>query len=157
MRWKFDRDNYEIYKCFMCLHVRTGTLILGLLHSVLYIGVIAFLTCSFFHPEWIQKLSFNNNITSGETNPLLNNNNNYINNNNNKMINMYCIGVVWGCYKYLKYRELFSGSSDRIRNYNANPNANSLDDTEMLLPPKYEDVIRMSLEQTPPPAYHDEN
>lgn len=71
---------------------------------------------------------------------------------------VYCIGVVWGCYKYLKYRELFMGTSGRMRDYEMGSVTynRSTEDTEMLLPPKYEDVIRMSLEECPPPAYNEE-
>lgn len=54
MRWKFERDNFEAYKCCFCLHVRTGTLLLGLLHLVGYVTLIFLFIAALLHPEWIQ-------------------------------------------------------------------------------------------------------
>lgn len=70
---------------------------------------------------------------------------------------MYFIGVVWTCYKYLQqYASRMHGSIDgNVRRYNTDI-MNCGDDTEMLLPPKYEDVIAMppvTDQSPPPPAY----
>jgi lysosomal-associated transmembrane protein len=59
----------------------------------------------------------------------------------------YFIGVVWACYKYLTSYNRPTAAS--IRTYENTGG----EDGEMLLPPKYEDAIRMSEEQPPPPAY----
>ncbi|XP_064605834.1 lysosomal-associated transmembrane protein 4A-like [Liolophura sinensis] len=56
----------------------------------------------------------------------------------------YLVGVVWSCYRYL---QLTQASCSNVREFTVDP------DTEMLLPPKYEDVIKMTNEQAPPPPY----
>jgi len=68
-------------------------------------------------------------------------------------IKAYFIGVVWSCYKYLKVHEV-STNQGRVRLYD-NEEMHNPEDTEMLLPPKYEDVLLMPEGQTspPPPAY----
>lgn len=70
-------------------------------------------------------------------------------------IKAYFIGVVWSCYKYLKLHEVL-GTQTRGRMYNTEA-LNQPEDTEMLLPPKYEDVLLMpsteNQEGPPPPAY----
>jgi len=70
-------------------------------------------------------------------------------------IKAYFIGVVWSCYKYLKLHEVL-GTQTRGRMYNTEE-VNQPEDTEMLLPPKYEDVLLMpnqeNPEEPPPPAY----
>jgi len=58
-------------------------------------------------------------------------------------IKAYFIGVVWACYKYLTNRQLQGEVIRRVDN---------MEDGEMLLPPKYEDVVNIPAEQ-PPPAY----
>jgi lysosomal-associated transmembrane protein len=72
---------------------------------------------------------------------------------------MYFIGVVWTCYKYLQQFALrMNGTADgNVRRYNMDVLDNA-DDTEMLLPPKYEDVIAMppAAEQAPPPPAYRE-
>lgn len=252
MRWKFERDNYEEHKCFLCLHVRTGTLLLGLLHLLFYTLAIFFLLGTFAHPEWVQfkpqGTPLDRKVAGSQANKTSTDNGTHLPAHSTKefvydnilillllsigsltitiflvygtltgkpqyitpffciqvftlclsgmtmlgyfsdipdlkkwisslpsfpmkerillldndqltllsliifvsvlSIMMYCIGVVWGCYKYLKYREVFSS----VRIYPLESNRES-EDTEMLLPPKYEDVIRMSLEEAPPPAY----
>ncbi|XP_041356641.1 lysosomal-associated transmembrane protein 4A-like [Gigantopelta aegis] len=59
-------------------------------------------------------------------------------------IKAYFIGVVWACYKYLQMRNANRGV---VRQYS--PGA----DAEMLLPPKYEDAIKMQMDPNPPPPY----
>ncbi|XP_069126010.1 lysosomal-associated transmembrane protein 4A-like isoform X2 [Argopecten irradians] len=56
----------------------------------------------------------------------------------------YLISMVWACYKYLQLRLVHRSS---VREYTIDP------DTEMLLPPKYEEAIKMPVDQTPPPPY----
>lgn len=34
MRWKYDGESQDQYKCCLCCHVRTGTVFLGLFHLV---------------------------------------------------------------------------------------------------------------------------
>jgi lysosomal-associated transmembrane protein len=67
---------------------------------------------------------------------------------------MYLIGVTWTCYKYLQqFAARIHGEEGTVRRYNTDIMHNA-DDTEMLLPPKYEDVIAMPVtEPNPPPAY----
>jgi len=66
----------------------------------------------------------------------------------------YLLGVVWSCYKYLlsvEQQALYGGSFE-MDGYNQRIN----DDAEMLLPPKYEDVIHMPIyvaNEPPPPPY----
>jgi len=59
----------------------------------------------------------------------------------------YFIGVVWACYKYLTNYK--SAGNNMMRAYEASNG----EDSEMLLPPKYEDAVRMAAEQPPPPPY----
>lgn len=70
-------------------------------------------------------------------------------------VKAYFIGVVWACYKYLRtYEALTLAQSVRLRVYDTEENHNP-EDTEMLLPPKYEDVIAMPAPTSnpPPPPY----
>lgn len=56
---------------------------------------------------------------------------------------LYFIGVIWACYKYLQqYAGRLAETSPAVRRYNTDVMRDA-DDTEMLLPPKYEDVIAM--------------
>jgi lysosomal-associated transmembrane protein len=68
-------------------------------------------------------------------------------------VKAYFIGVVWSCYKYLKLYEATGGSA-RARIYDSEE-VRSMEDTEMLLPPKYEDIAQMPEGEAipPPPAY----
>lgn len=70
-------------------------------------------------------------------------------------VKAYFIGVVWSCYKYLKLHEVL-GSQTRGRLYSGE-GMTQAEDTEMLLPPKYEDVLLMPPDENPegppPPAY----
>jgi len=62
-------------------------------------------------------------------------------------VKAYFIGVVWACYKYLTRRNL----NEAVTHYmEEDP------DSEMLLPPKYEDAIKypvLTANMPPPPAY----
>lgn len=60
----------------------------------------------------------------------------------------YFIGVVWACYKYLTNYK--SAGNQMARAYEVSNG----EDSEMLLPPKYEDAVRMAAEQPPPPPYY---
>lgn len=54
MRWKFERDDFEAFRCCFCLHVRTGALLLGLFYMVGYMFLISVLIVALLHPEWVQ-------------------------------------------------------------------------------------------------------
>lgn len=61
----------------------------------------------------------------------------------------YFLGVVWACYKYLCMNSVRGLSRSNGRQYETSGG----EDAEMLLPPKYEDAVRMTQEQPPPPPY----
>lgn len=63
-------------------------------------------------------------------------------------IKAYLLGIVWSCYKYLSSYQRVTGSAV-VRTYSADG-----EDGEMLLPPKYEDAVRMAQNEPPPPAYY---
>uniref|UniRef100_A0A8W8M4Y3 Lysosomal-associated transmembrane protein 4A n=3 Tax=Magallana gigas TaxID=29159 RepID=A0A8W8M4Y3_MAGGI len=56
-------------------------------------------------------------------------------------IKAYLIGMVWSCYNFLKSSNM---NCNQIREYNVDP------DSQVLLPPKYEEAIRQG-EVNPPP------
>lgn len=60
----------------------------------------------------------------------------------------YLIGMVWACYKYL---QLVNANRNVVREYRVDP------DSEMLLPPKYEDAIKIPVDQLPPPYTNSAN
>lgn len=73
---------------------------------------------------------------------------------------LYFIGVIWACYKYLQqYAGRLSETQPAIRRYNTDVMQDT-EDTQMLLPPKYEDVIAMPAAAAAacdePPAYTEE-
>jgi len=55
MRWKFEGDERNAYKCCMCCHVRTGTIFLGLFHLMVHILVLALFAVVVLHPELMQE------------------------------------------------------------------------------------------------------
>ncbi|XP_005107486.1 lysosomal-associated transmembrane protein 4B [Aplysia californica] len=59
-------------------------------------------------------------------------------------VKAYLIGMVWSCYKYI---QLYVASRSVVREYSVDP------DTEMLLPPRYEDAIKTPDNYPQPPAY----
>jgi lysosomal-associated transmembrane protein len=63
----------------------------------------------------------------------------------------YLIGIVWACYKYLTGYE--RAVARGIHRAYSNMEIENPEDTEMLLPPKYEDVLRMTAEEPAPPPY----
>jgi len=66
------------------------------------------------------------------------------------LVEAYLIGMVWACYKYLvQYERNLTQGTLPIRTFNPE----HTEDTEMLLPPKYEDAVRMAAEEPPPPPY----
>ncbi|KAL8590216.1 hypothetical protein ACOMHN_010411 [Nucella lapillus] len=58
----------------------------------------------------------------------------------------YLIGMIWACYKYVQQSAM---ARTLTREYRVDP------DTEMLLPPRYEDAIKPenSVQPPPPPPY----
>lgn len=61
-------------------------------------------------------------------------------------VKAYLIGMIWACYKYVQQVVL---ARSVTREYQVDP------DTEMLLPPRYEDAIKTqaNANQPPPPPY----
>ncbi|XP_055885000.1 lysosomal-associated transmembrane protein 4A-like [Biomphalaria glabrata] len=59
-------------------------------------------------------------------------------------IKAYLIGMVWSCYKFI---QLHVASRSVVREYAVDP------DTEMLLPPCYEEAIKVPSNYPQPPAY----
>jgi len=59
-------------------------------------------------------------------------------------IKMYFISIVWACYNYMK-NELALNQVMSVRHYEIQM-AGATDDAEMLLPPKYEDVMLVPVE-----------
>ncbi|XP_059149421.1 lysosomal-associated transmembrane protein 4A-like [Physella acuta] len=60
-------------------------------------------------------------------------------------VKAYLIGMVWSCYKYIQYHV---ASRSVVREYSVDP------DTEMLLPPCYEEAIKVPSTYPQPPAYN---
>merc|ERR1719483_1869650 len=56
----------------------------------------------------------------------------------------YLMGMVWSCYRYI---QIYVESRNVVREYSVDP------DTEMLLPPRYEDAIKVPSHMGLPPAY----
>jgi len=56
MRWKFDREELEMYKCCFCCHVRTGTLILGLIDMLGHVIGLSFFIFAMVHPELVENI-----------------------------------------------------------------------------------------------------
>lgn len=61
-------------------------------------------------------------------------------------VKAYIIGMIWSCYKYVQH---VAYARTTTREYRVDP------DTEMLLPPRYEDAIKTegNTTQPPPPPY----
>lgn len=59
-------------------------------------------------------------------------------------VKAYLIDMVWSCYKYLQLR---NANRSVVREYTLDP------DSEMLLPPKYEEAMRMKENEPAPPPY----
>lgn len=57
-------------------------------------------------------------------------------------VKAYLIQMVWSCYKYLQLR---NANRSVVREYTVDP------DSEMLLPPKYEEAIKVQAATGPPP------
>ncbi|GFR94949.1 lysosomal-associated transmembrane protein 4A [Elysia marginata] len=63
-------------------------------------------------------------------------------------IQAYLINMVWHCYKYI---QMHVASRSVVREYSVDP-----DIEQMLLPPRYEDAIKVSASGPAPPAYASE-
>jgi lysosomal-associated transmembrane protein len=51
MRWKFDREDPNMYKCCLCCHVRTGTIFLGIFHLLVHFLLLSLFAVVVLHPE----------------------------------------------------------------------------------------------------------
>lgn len=60
-------------------------------------------------------------------------------------VQSYLISMVWACYKYI---QMHVASRSVVREYSVDP-----DIEQMLLPPRYEDAIKVSPNGPAPPAY----
>lgn len=70
------------------------------------------------------------------------------------VVQAYLMGIVWSCYKYFNQPERCIGQGSLLRSYDSNDMITSSEDVEVLLPPKYEEVIAMPVGTNPaPPAY----
>jgi lysosomal-associated transmembrane protein len=69
------------------------------------------------------------------------------------VVKAYLIGIVWSCYKYLCQQ--IQGRAALRAGYSADEAATNPEDSEVLLPPKYEDIAQLPVNQTmpPPPPY----
>lgn len=54
MRLKYGSEDPKKYKCCFCVHVRVGTVILGIWHLIVHILLLALLIASTFHPRFLQ-------------------------------------------------------------------------------------------------------
>jgi hypothetical protein len=69
------------------------------------------------------------------------------------VVQAYLMGIVWSCYKFFNQPDRSIGQGSLLRSYD-NDMINSSEDVEVLLPPKYEEVIAMPVGTNPaPPAY----
>ncbi|CAG5115992.1 unnamed protein product [Candidula unifasciata] len=59
-------------------------------------------------------------------------------------VKAYLMGMVWSCYKYI---QMHVASRSVVREYSVDP------DSEMLLPPKYEDAVKIPGNYPQPPVY----
>jgi lysosomal-associated transmembrane protein len=268
MRWKLEREDLEMYKCCFCCHVRTGTLILGIIDLLGHVGGLSLFLVALIHPDLMQgilpespslplsipdllnstaklpsaprgpprdniqtlmyaknwnmesliaailltvaslvialcliygtirgiskyvtpffcvqmfdlclsgltMLSYFSDLTAvrawiaAQTSLPFRDQLLALDNDHLTLLTLiifigtlsikaYFIGVVWSCYKYLKFHEVL-GTQTRGRMYDSEA-LTQPEDTEMLLPPKYEDVLLMPATQEnpegpPPPAY----
>lgn len=247
MRFKFDENDPNSYRCCFCCHVRVGTIVLGIFHVFVQLMVLAVFALVIFHPELMphyteQQNNYDDVDNYSYENPqwvhshwksedkfiallltisyflitmmliygaakgragylmpffcmqvfdfcltclsvvsyfsYIPNIKRWIASENDfplkeELLQMhddwlmlvvvtvfvvivsvkaYLIGIVWACYKYLTHYE--SAVARGIHRAYATEVENP-EDTEMLLPPKYEDVLRMSAEEPAPPPYTD--
>lgn len=68
------------------------------------------------------------------------------------VVQAFIMGIVWSCYKYLNQPERGVNQAAVLRSYDSDMIMNS-EDVEVLLPPKYEEVIAMPVGTNAPPAY----
>ncbi|XP_013403422.1 lysosomal-associated transmembrane protein 4A [Lingula anatina] len=67
MRTKVQPKNSSEYKCCFCCHVRTGTVILGILELIAQVFALMLLVLAFIHPEILQQFQG----TDPTTNPVV--------------------------------------------------------------------------------------
>uniref|UniRef100_A0A2C9LAI2 Lysosomal-associated transmembrane protein 4A n=1 Tax=Biomphalaria glabrata TaxID=6526 RepID=A0A2C9LAI2_BIOGL len=157
------------FRCCLCCHVKTGTLFYGILIGLVHLNLASYLMpffclqvfdfclscltvvgCFTYAPnvkKWMEDQGLQNV-------PLMNRlmclDSDYL------MllfvtclilvlsIKAYLIGMVWSCYKFI---QLHVASRSVVREYAVDP------DTEMLLPPCYEEAIKVPSNYPQPPAY----
>lgn len=70
------------------------------------------------------------------------------------VVQAYFMGIVWSCYKYVNQAEQSVRIGNNFRSYDSDMISSS-EDVEVLLPPKYEEVIAVPAAGTSPapPAY----
>lgn len=70
------------------------------------------------------------------------------------VVQAYFMGIVWSCYKYVNQAERSARLGTHLRSYDPDMITSS-EDVEVLLPPKYEEVIAMpaGTNPAPPPMY----
>jgi len=53
MRWKIGENENNMFKCCLCCHVRTGTIVLGLFHLIVHVTVLAVMAVVMLHPDLV--------------------------------------------------------------------------------------------------------
>lgn len=69
------------------------------------------------------------------------------------IVQAYFMGIVWSCYKFVNQAERTVHHGNNLRSYDSDMISSS-EDVEVLLPPKYEEIVAVPAGTSPaPPAY----